>query len=39
MVYKDNIKHAITYPVCALPRKRTLEARNPPEMRSNPRKT
>jgi hypothetical protein len=36
MDYKDSIKHAIKYPVCALSRKLKLEARHPPEMRTQP---
>jgi hypothetical protein len=39
MAHKDNSKHAITYPVRALLRKRMLEARNPPEMSSDPGET
>src|SRR5919202_58394 len=39
MVYKDSIKHAITYPVCALPGKLNVEPRNPPEKRPQPSKT
>ena len=36
MVYKDSIKHASMYPVCALTRTLKLEARHPPEMRTQP---
>jgi hypothetical protein len=34
MVYKDSIKHAIKYPVCALSRRLNVEPRNRPEMRT-----
>jgi hypothetical protein len=36
MAYKDSIKHAAKYPVCALTRKLKLEACHPPEMRTQP---
>src|SRR5919202_6152833 len=39
MVYKDSIKHAIKYLVCALSGKLNVEPRNPPEMRPQPSET